>query len=377
MIQVLPRFRSDAPTLVVVGRSYLAAATRRVHAREAIWKAADAEAPRYYFLNEIDSAGLRARRSLSQQHVIEDEQPAAAEALLRRLAAMHWPGGAIPVVCGFTSNWWELAERVLGPRLDALLGSLPARAAVPAVKRAPTSAAELGDLIAAAALPDGLVQQAAWGLLLTGRGRGRSRLGGGAALPEGMPWPAAEGRPLTHLATIDLAELPAFDGRDLLPADGDLVFFADLSEEGELWEPVVAGEDDRVRILHVAPGTPTHEPDPPLALRRRKVAFRPVLTMPEEPMGLDAAQRLAYDQLYWALYEATPELGEPGHLLLGHPVVVQGDPREPGEVSLLHLGWDEALGFEHLDGGDLTFYADADDICAGRWERLTVSPASG
>ena len=139
----------------------------------------------------------------------------------------------------------------------------------------------------------------------------------------------------------------------------------------------MVGEDDRVRVLHLPPGTPAHEPEPRAALRRRKVAFRPVLTMPEEPEGLDAAQRLAYERLHGALVEAVPELLEPGHLLLGHPVVVQGDPREPGQVSVLHLGWDEALRFEHLDGGDLTFLGDAEDVRSGCWERLTVSPASG
>jgi hypothetical protein len=201
-----------------------------------------------------------------------------------------------------------------------------------------------------------------------------------------MPWPTCEGRTLTHLATIDLSELPPCDGRDLLPADGDLVFFADLTEEGELWEPAVVGEDDRVRVLHVAAGTPTHEPapphderdgyDPPAVLRRRKVAFRPVLTMPEAPVGLDAAQRVVYDRFHSALVDVTPALLEPGHLLLGHPVVVQLDPREPGQVSLLHMGWDEALRFEFLDGGDLTFYGDAEDVRAGRWDRLAVSAES-
>ena len=214
--------------------------------------------------------------------------------------------------------------------------------------------------------------QSAWGLVPRGGGTDRSRLGGRADLPEDTAWPTSGGRALTHLATIDLSELPAFDGRDLLPADGDLVFFADLTQEGELWEEVVVGEDDRVRILHVPPGTPTHEPEPPrddrdeydspAVLRRRRIAFRPVLTMPERPEGLDAAQQLAYDKLYGALLEVTPALEEPGHLLLGHPSVVQYDPRSPGQVSLLHVGHDEALGFEFLDGGDLTFYGDADDV---------------
>ena len=155
------------------------------------------------------------------------------------------------------------------------------------------------------------------------------------------------------------------------------MFFADLTEEGELWEPV-RGRRGRPRPR---PPPRARDADARAGAARRAAAAQGRL--PARPhdargaQGLDAAQRLAYEHLHGALLEATPELGEPGHLLLGHPVVVQGDPREPGEVSLLHLGWDEALGFEHLDGGDLTFHADADDVRAGRWERLTVSPASG
>jgi hypothetical protein len=384
VIKVTPRFLHDAPSVVIVDRAYLEAAAASVEPREAILRLWE---PRHWLLPEIDAAGLRALRSLRQRQVDDDEQPAAAEALMRRLAAMRWPGGAIPMVNGFTRDVWGLAERVLGPdRMGGLFGSLPATAAVPTIEHAPRSLIELAGLLGAFGLSPDLAQQAAWGLTLAGGGRGRSRLGGRAELPEGMQWPTAGGRALTHLATIALSELPAFDGRDQLPGDGDLVFFADLTEEGELWEPVVVGEDDRVRVLHLAPGTRTHQPkpprddrdeyDPPVVLRQRMIALRPVLTMPEKPEGLDAAQRLAYDQFADALQEVTPGLLEPGHLLLGHPVVVQDDPREPGQVSLLHVGWDEALRFEFLDGGDLTFYADAGDVRAGRWERLTVSPAS-
>jgi hypothetical protein len=51
---------------------------------------------------------------------------------------------------------------------------------------------------------------------------------------------------------------------------------------------------------------------------------------------------------------------------------VQWDPREPGQVSLLHLGWDEAIGFEYLDGGDITLFVDPEDLRAARWDRLRI-----
>jgi hypothetical protein len=365
VVKVLPYFQHDSPYVVVVERPYLEAAASRVGAREAIERCSE---PRHYLLRELDDGGLRARRALLQQRVWDHhEQPAAAEALLRRLEAMSWPGGAIPVVQGFARHVVGSVEGVV---------DVPAGRPAPRVEGAPASLDELATLAAGFGLPPELTQQAAWGLVLVGGGGGRSQVGGRPQLPEDMPWPAAGGRPLTHLATIDLAELPGFDDRDLLPGDGVLVFFADLSDEGELWEEVVVGEDDRVRVLHIPPGVPTHKPDSRGVLRRRPVTFRPVLTLPEEPTGLDEAERLSYERLRQLLLDAAPELWEPGHLLLGHPEVVQYDPREPGQVSLLHFGWDEALGFEFLDGGDLTFYGDADDVRSGRWERLTVSPAS-
>jgi hypothetical protein len=30
----------------------------------------------------------------------------------------------------------------------------------------------------------------------------------------------------------------------------------------------------------------------------------------------------------------------------------------------------------HLDGGDLTFHAAPEDVRAGRWDRVTVTPTS-
>lgn len=196
----------------------------------------------------------------------------------------------------------------------------------------------------------------------------------------------AGGRALTHLATIAFSELPDFEGRDLLAADGALVFFADLTEEGELVEPAPAS-DERVRILHVPAGAVTHEPHPPHGRREpydpdpvlalRPIRFEPVLTLRPEPEGLSRADELVYEQLYDALWHVAPGAGRPPHLLLGHPEPLQEDPREPGEASLLHVGWDEELGFDFLDAGDLTFHGDPADVRAGRWERLTVSPGSG
>ncbi len=259
------------------------------------------------------------------------------------------------------------------PVLAGLLGPPPADEPQPPTAL-PGSRDELRDLLREHELPERLADQAAWGAALERGGRGTSRLGGRPALPEGMAWPVSDGRRLTHLCTLDLAELPDFDGRDAVPRDGLLILLADITEEGELWDSVVVGEDDRVVLLHLPPGTALSEPPgrSSPSLRARRVRFVPVLTLPpERPAGLTAAELLAYERLYYALVELMP-----AHLMLGHPPPIQVDPRRPGEVSLLRLGWDEKLGFEMWDGGDITLHGATEDVAAGRWERLTITSES-
>jgi hypothetical protein len=384
LVKVLPSFHLDEePYVVVADRAHREAIAGRVDAREAVNRLRSPEIP---LLPELDEAGRRAWRSLRQARV-DSAQPAAAEMLQRRLAEGRWPNDALPMVFGMGADPWQLAARVMGQdRVDGLLALFPPLRAVPRVESAPGSRDDLLGLLRAFGLPEQLADGAEWGIALLPRGRGRSRLGGRPDLPTGTPWPTSDGRALTHLATIVLSELPAIEGRDRLPADGSLSFFADLTEEGELWEPVVAGEDDRVRIVGVSAGEETYQPEPPeddrdeddvqAVLRQRRIRFAPVLTIPEVPTDLSPGHRILYERLYDALLEVTLRANEPGHLMLGHPAVVQEDPREPGQVNVLHIGYDEALGFEFLDAADLTFFGDADDVAAERWERLTVSPDS-
>ena len=179
-------------------------------------------------------------------------------------------------------------------------------------------------------------------------------------------------------------------GRELLPADGHLSFFADLSEAAELWEPVEPGGPDRelVAVLYAAPDAPTHEPRPPdgppheeydapVVLRERRV--RPTPRLQIRHMGFGYATRrygldaVADDLLQRLAYSIN---GGEDHQLLGYPAVVQDDPRDDGDVALFHLGNDGELRFDFLDGGDLLFFGSADAIKARDWERLTVWPSS-
>ncbi len=384
VLKVRPGFRYDeVPSVTALGQAFCdAAATARDSARDILARTWE---PSVDLLDAFDQQGTAAWRALKQRE--SEALPApAVRALQERLAALKWPGDALAVVWADDHDPWALARAAYGSaRVDALLGVDAPREGI-AVTAPPGSREELAALARSAGLPEDVAALASWGLALTEGGTGRSRIGGHPALPQGTPWPMAGGRALTHMASLWLAELPDVEGRDLLPADGVLVVFADLTEEGELWEPTVVGEDDRVVVLRAPADGALHEPEPPAdhrdpgdvpaLLRERRVAFVPVLTLPEAPKSLTDADRLAYDDLFEALAEVTPGHGDPGHLLLGNPRPVQFDTRQPGEVSVLHLGWDDELGFEILDGGAVTFFGDKDAVSAGRWDDLRVDVQS-
>jgi len=70
--------------------------------------------------------------------------------------------------------------------------------------------------------------------------------------------------------------------------------------------------------------------------------------------------------------------GNAQNQLLGYPWPVQEDPREPGQIVLLHVAGDNELGFwlDFLDAGDIHFLGTPEAIRGGRWDQLTVWPNS-
>jgi hypothetical protein len=121
-----------------------------------------------------------------------------------------------------------------------------------------------------------------------------------------------------------------------------------------------------------------HQPEPP----DPEIALDETLVTPQarlqlryvgfgyamRTLGLDAVAEYVLGRVVWDVNGGVLDQ------LLGYPQVVQEDPRGDGDVAVLHLG-DEALG-GFLDAGDLLFYGAADDVRAGRWDRLTISPSS-
>lgn len=231
----------------------------------------------------------------------------------------------------------------------------------PVVIERPDSKAKLAELLEAHGIRASLAQQAKWGLALVADDAANSCLGG--CPPIDGEWPrSSDGRAHTHLASIALSEVPDFEDRDLLPPSGTLVFFAFVGDAG----------DDEAHVIHVPSEAgpaiaPTEESLEervlPTVLEERRVRLEPVLTLPF-PDDLEDHEEAALLDL--------DELGPPDHLLLGHPVYVQDNPPEDGRISLLQMNWDEPLGFMFGDGGQITLHGTADDIRAGRWDRITA-----
>lgn len=248
-----------------------------------------------------------------------------------------------------------------------------------------------------------LARDAEWGaFVVERRGPGRSRIGGPAVLPRGVSWPVREGRPLSFVALVDLAELPAFPGRRRLPATGTLTFFAALER---LFEPERGNRPGRRLRVFYRPARvplddarrprPTRPPPPDVGVEDATVpsvpiGFRPLLTLvdslfladfPRYRLG-EAGER-AYERASgeWERRSGVPPYGAPGgpiaqNGVLGIPNAVQDDPRAPGQLTLLTL-LPDTVGGSFLDAGSVSFLIDEDDLRARRWDRIEVYPDSG
>ncbi len=172
---------------------------------------------------------------------------------------------------------------------------------------------------------------------------GASRFGGAPDVPPSFAWPERDGRPLTFLAQLDLAELRA----PALPASGWLLFFYDVAEQPWGFDPKDAGG---ARVVHV------DAPRPSLARRVHPtvgaaggpfrgcaLSFAPALDLPDPDDDLLARSRIALDDArldaYLEAAAALSGLDGPAatyHHLLGNPQLLQGDMR--GECQLVTSG---------------------------------------
>ena len=194
---------------------------------------------------------------------------------------------------------------------------------------------------------------------------GATKMGGRPDLPKGARWPRADGRPMTFLAQIALAEVAAHDTARLLPARGRLAVFCDL--EDPLMTAALVLFDDTDDLVRPAPprGAPP-ELDGAVTLEAApELGLCPAASEPVLRLGLSQEE-------YWAYDELVDPHDEPRHRMLGHPDVVQDDPRrDPQEQLLLQLDFSQQPVFE-LGEGRLYFFFAAADLAAGRLDRARL-----
>jgi hypothetical protein len=268
-------------------------------------------------------------------------------------------------------------------RVDAFLASLTPRARF--APRPPT-ATDLAsrDALAEYLQANGLrpheaaavAEGSQWGILFEDDKHGSSVIGGRPVLPADVPWPTNGDRPLTHLATVLLDDLPSVESRDRLPPTGHLSFFADLSEEAEFYEPIKPGDPgrQRVAIFHVPGGSDTHTPDPPgyapgrfdvpIVMDERRV--RPVARLQTDELGWQwTAGRYGLDAVASQIMrQLAPAInGDAAAQMLGYPPVVQEDPREHDEVR--SSTWDRT----HINSSSSSMAATSSSS-----DRPTMSP---
>lgn len=160
-----------------------------------------------------------------------------------------------------------------------------------------------------------------------------SRFGGMPDLPDGMAWPTWKGIPQSFVAQINLAELPDFLDRSLLPAGGVLYFFYDSSREADGYDPEEAG---CFAVFYAAAPPPTAAPAVfPDGLPEEgkiipaRISFEVVENAPTwEDVHLRLLGLSFEDCLlaYSSLIEPYDDLHGEGHQLMGFESPVQHPP---------------------------------------------------
>ena len=221
-----------------------------------------------------------------------------------------------------------------------------------------------------------------------------SRLGGAPALPPAAAWPTWQGRSLSFIAQLNLAELAPYDVRKLLPPTGWLTFFYDAQEQPWGLDPADRGR--AVVQYHPAAAELAPRPLPPdltaeaySAFPAAALTFAPELTLPnpwDEDLPLPEAvfteeQRAAYGFLLLTQH------GDGTSRLLGNSDNLQGPMRPQRALAsgspearqqaagewelLLQLDSHEAeAGMMWEDMGHLYFWVNRADLARRDFSRV-------
>ncbi len=209
----------------------------------------------------------------------------------------------------------------------------------------------------------------------------RTRIGGLPDLPEPGLWPKYQGRSLSFVAQINLAELPHDSVENNLPRTGMLYFFYDDEQSAWGFDPKDKGA---WRVLY-AESLPQELPesafpdDLPVHARYRERILKAIAdTSIPEPFGDQTESGLSEKQqdLVLDFCGRYAELGQPKHQLLGHAMPIQGDMRLECQLASHGLYCGDPSGFNdprarELEAGAqdwrLLLQVDSDDDARMRW----------
>jgi uncharacterized protein YwqG len=216
---------------------------------------------------------------------------------------------------------------------------------------------------------------------------GRSKVGGDPDLPPGTPWPSCEGRAMTFLAQLDLADV-ASRIESPLPTSGLVSFFFDRS---------TMSEDNGLVVF--TRGLVERRPAPGERFEECAIDFNPTVSVPSVRRGSPHADALGLRELGEderdALEEWASNLNhwfgaEEGHQLLGYPHSWRSDVLVQNVVmwredlatalewrNLLAFETDEAAKMQWADGGHCWFLIEHVALEAGELERARATVQLG
>jgi len=238
---------------------------------------------------------------------------------------------------------------------------------------------------------------------------GRSKLGGRPDLPSSVAWPERNGKPMSFLAQLALAELAPLDSTRCLPHSGWLCFFHadqgiwgfDPKDVGG-WAVIhVEGEPRELapRELPAGVAADARFTECSLAFEREET-LPPLESAAGAALGIaDSKQDEAYSKLCDALVGGSAQVNSIMHRVLGWPDPIQGDmqlecqlasnglycgdgsgyadPRraalEPGATEwqlLFQIDSEEKAGMMWGDAGRVYFWIRKQDLAARRFDRV-------
>ncbi len=171
---------------------------------------------------------------------------------------------------------------------------------------------------------------------------GVSKFGGAPDLPADVVWPEWDGKPLTFMAQINLAELDLRPFNGLLPSTGILLFFYEATSQP--WTDTPLQGAARV-IYSLSSSTPLHRRQHPVmeidkwhtikALPAARITPKPIWTCryydyPDKPLYLPEGNFKDYMNFYTSVYSSF----QPKHMMLGHAYPQQVDVRGDAEFLL-------------------------------------------